>query len=195
MRIKIHVGITVCCCVSPKRKKKQETARNGNENFIGDKFSLVIEREDEIISCAKLISPPLNDHLPPSEFNSTGITPLERSRNAKYTFHGDPPPIAVLFPLRSRFFLSVSKRRLLHRFSHERFTVDLSPILSCSSIGLFWNHQFLKESLWTKRRKSGCFNNESCYWRSFLFECDLNIYIYMRGNGLTCWLYVNVDTV
>lgn len=108
------------------------------------------------------------------------ITPLERSRNAKYTFHGDPPPIAVLFPLRSRFFLSVSKRRLLYRFSHERFTVDLSPILSCSSIGLFWNHQFLKESLWTKRRKSGCFNNESCYWRSFLFECDLNIYIYAR---------------
>lgn len=89
-------------------------------------------------------------------------------------------PSRCSFPLRSRFFLSVSKRRLLHRFSHERFTVDLSPILSCSSIGLFWNHQFLKESLWTKRRKSGCFNNESCYWRSFLFECDLNIYIYAR---------------
>lgn len=118
-------NITVCCCVSPKRKKKQETARNGNENFIGDKFSLVIEREDEIISCAKLISPALNDHLPPSEFNSTGITPFERSRNAKYTFHGDSPPIAVFFSppiaVLSLCLETKTAASILSRTLHRRF--------------------------------------------------------------------------
>lgn len=142
--------------------------------------------EDEIISCVKLISPPLNDHLslPASLIPRVSLRSRDRGMQSIRSTEDSLLP--------SRFLSASRNGEAASILSRIDFTIDLSPILSCSSIGLFMEPS-ISEGIITDGREegSGCFNNESCYWPGYLFECGLNIYV--RDNGLTCCLYVNVD--